>query len=127
MEQINQKNKINKISSYEDKIKDPKLKEIFLILKLSNLIKVNKINWNGEIEENIKQEIKESLQDKIKDLNDTFSELRREGKDLGVLNFRLMILPLKLKIFFSTYDKKDLENLLMKINNIENEIKKYKK
>ncbi len=127
MEQVNQKNKINKTSSYEDKIKDARLKEIFLILKSRNLVKVNKINWNGEIEENIKQEIKESLQDKIKDLNDKFSELRRAGKDLGVLNFKLMILPLKIKIFFSTYDKKDLENLLMRINEIENEIEKYQK
>jgi len=35
-------------------------------------------------------------------------------------------LPLKLKVFLATYEKKDLENILNRIDEIDKEIKKYK-
>ena len=70
--------------------------------------------------------MKDSLQNKIQDLNETFSELRKRGIDLSIFNFKLVILPLKLKVFLATYEKKDLENILNRIDEIDKEIKKYK-
>ena len=119
------KTKANK-EDYLDKVKNPKLKEMALILESKGVMKVKKINSEADAEEIIKQEMKDSLQNKIQDLNETFSELRKRGIDLSIFNFKLVILPLKLKVFLATYEKKDLENILNRIDEIDKEIKKYK-
>ena len=119
------KTKANK-EDYLDKVKNPKLKEMALILESKGIMKVKKINSETDAEEIIKQEMKDSLQNKIQDLNETFSELRKRGIDLSIFNFKLVILPLKLKVFLATYEKKDLENILKRIDEIDKEIKKYK-
>ncbi|MBP6857309.1 hypothetical protein KBC25_02695 [Candidatus Pacearchaeota archaeon] len=119
------KTKANK-EDYLDKVKNPRLKEMALILESKGIMKVKKINSETDAEEIIKQEMKDSLQNKIQDLNETFSELRKRGIDLSIFNFKLVILPLKLKVFLATYEKKDLENILNRIDEIDKEIKKYK-
>ena len=119
------KTKANK-EDYLDKVKNPRLKEMALILESKGVMKVKKINSEADAEEIIKQEMKDSLQNKIQDLNETFSELRKRGIDLSIFNFKLVILPLKLKVFLATYEKKDLENILNRIDEIDKEIKKYK-
>lgn len=123
MEKKIQKNKINE-AGYLDRIKNPHLKEIFLILTSNKMLNPTKIKWNEDIESNLKQEVKEIFKDKIQEINDRFSEIRKSGKDLGVLNFKLMMLPLKFKVFLSSYEKKDLENLLKRIHEIEEDINK---
>lgn len=107
-----------------DKIKElPKnIKEVLMLLIKENIIEVNKINKKGDFEKNIQQQIEESFKDKLQYINEEFSELRKGGKDLGILNFKLMIIPLKIKVFLSTYEKKDAENLLSRIKEIEKEI-----
>jgi hypothetical protein len=122
MQTKNQKSKASEDSSQIDQIKDINLKEILLLFISRKIINPNKINWKGDFERNLKQQIEESIKDKYKDINEIFSELRRSGKDLGVLNFKLMIIPLKIKIFLSTYEKKDAENLLKRMQDIEEEI-----
>ena len=124
MEQKIVKNKTSRGTPSTDKINDPHLKEVFSILSSKNIIDPKKINLRGDAESNIRQQIKDSLNDKNQNLNETFSELRKSGKDLGVLNFKLMMLPLKIKMFLSTYEKKDLENLIIRIEEIETEINK---
>jgi hypothetical protein len=127
MQTKNQKIKASEDISQVENIKDVALKESLLFLISEKIIDKNKINWKGDFERNIKQQIEESIKDKYRDLNEKFSEIRRSGKDLGVLNFKLMIIPLKIKIFLSTYEKKDAENLIKRIQEIENELKPIKK
>lgn len=127
MDQKIQKNETNKETSLINKINNPELKEILLILTSNKIINLGKINPKGDIEENTKQGIKESLTDKFGGINEIFSELRKSGKDLGVLNFKLIMLSLKIKMFLSTYEKKDLENLLKRMQEIEAEINKLNK
>jgi hypothetical protein len=122
-----QKNKISEDISETEKIKDIHLKESLLFLISKKIINPNKINWKGDFEVNIKQEMGESIKEKYKDINEKFSEIRKSGKDLGVLNFKLMIIPLKIKIFLSTYEKKDAENILKRMQDIEDEINSIKK
>jgi|WetSurMetagenome_2_1015567.scaffolds.fasta_scaffold172530_2 hypothetical protein len=110
-----------------EKIKDIHLKESLLFLISKKIINPNKINWIGDFEANVKQEMVDSIKDKYKDMNDISSELRKSGKDLGVLNFKLMMIPLKIKIFTATYEKKDAENIIKRIEEIESEIKSIKK
>jgi hypothetical protein len=121
-----QQNKPSKIDSLIEKIKDEHLKDILILLISKEIINPKKINWAGDFESNIKQEIEESVKEKYHDINDKFSELRKSGKDLGVLNFKLMIVPLKIKILLATYEKKDAENFIKRIEEIEKEINSIK-
>lgn len=104
-------------------------KPIIAIAKdlISNRIMNPKTKLDNETEEGIKQKIREAVNEKYHDMSDTFSELRKSGKDLGVLNYKLMMIPLKIKMFFSTYTKKDLDILVKKIKEIDDEIGKLKK
>jgi hypothetical protein len=126
MEKKFQKSKNDSNFSSIEKIENPILKESLLYLISEKIVNKNKINWKGDFEKNVKQEIQESIDEKYKDINEKFSELRRSGNDLGVLNFKLMIIPLKIKIFLSTYEKKDAEIIIMRIKEIENEINSIK-
>jgi hypothetical protein len=87
----------------------------------------SKIDLDNETDEGIRQKVFEAVRDKHHDLSDLFSELRKSGKDLGVLNYKLMMVPLKIKMFLSTYEKKDLDILVKKIKEIDDELKKVKK
>jgi hypothetical protein len=120
--------KINESSSFTEKIKIlPKnIKEVLFFLISEKIINPNKIKLSGDLEGNVKQVIEDSIKEKYLDINERFSELRKSGKDLGVLNFKLMLIPLKIKIFLSTYEKKDIEILLMRIKDIEKEISSTK-
>jgi hypothetical protein len=112
----------------EDILKDisKNVREIFLLFISENLIDLKKIEFKGDLESNIKQKIEDAIKDRYQNMNETFSELRKSGVDLGVLNFKLVMIPLKIKVFLATYEKKDAENVINRIKDIENEINKIK-
>jgi hypothetical protein len=122
------KKSISKVISFEEKIKEvPKnVKEVLLFLISEKAVNKEKIKLIGNLEENIKQEIEESIKERYQNINEKFSEIRKKGNDLGVLNFRLMAIPLKIKVFLSTYEKKDAENVMKRIKDIEKEISSIK-
>lgn len=103
------------------------LKDVLSFLVSEKFLDFNKIPKRGNLEENIKQKIEDSFKEKYQTINGEFSELRKSGKDLGVLNFKLIMLPLKIKVFLSTYEKKDAENVLRRMQEIEKEIGLIKK
>jgi hypothetical protein len=122
-----QTKKISEVTPSIESIKDLPLKESLLFLISKKIIDPKKLNWKGEYERNIKQGIEETIKEKYKDINYRFSEIRKGGKDLGVLNFKLMMIPLKIKIFIATYEKKDAENVIKRMEEIESEINSIKK
>lgn len=128
MEKKNNSMKSIKKESIEDKLKNiqKNLREIFLFFISENIIDSKKIELVGDIESSIKQKIEDSAKDKYQNLNEQFSELRKSGNDLGVLNFKLMMIPLKIKVLLATYDKKDAENLIKRLKEIENELNQIK-
>lgn len=128
MEKKNNSMKSIKKESIEDKLKNiqKNLREIFLLFISENMIDSKKIELVGDIESSIKQKIEDSAKDKYQNLNEKFSELRKSGTDLGVLNFKLMMIPLKIKVLLATYDKKDAENLIKRLKEIESELNRIK-
>lgn len=102
------------------------MRNVFLYLVSEKIIDIKKIEFKGNSENYVKQKIEDSINEKYQILNERFSELRKSGVDLGVLNFKLITVSLKIKIFFATYDKKDAENLINRIKEIEKEINKLK-
>jgi hypothetical protein len=126
MQKKTTENKTNNESLIQN-IKDVNLKETLAFLISNNIIDTKKINLSGDFEVNLKKDIEESIKDKYHDINEQFSELRKSGKDLGVLNFKLMAIPLKIKVFLATYEKKDAENVIKRFQEIAKEINSIKK
>lgn len=125
MQQKNQKNPKENNSYLLDSM-DNKLKETALFLSSKKYIDL-KITNREDIEEGTKKMIEESIKDKFHSLDELFSELRKKGKDLGVLNYKLMIIPLKMKVFLATFEKKDAENLINRFEEIQKELNTIKK
>jgi len=112
-------------SKNEDyKIEDEKLKETIEFVKSKNLVKLNpRIKFENYIEaENyFKEELGNFLNDKYNDIHEKVSEIRKEGKEATVITFKLMMIPLKIKIFLATCEKKDFEKVLNMIEEVKNE------
>jgi len=128
MERKNNTIKKTKKENIEEKIKDltENIREILFLFISENFIDLKKVELQGDLESNIRQKIEDSIKDKYQNLNENFSEMRKAGTDMGVLNFKLMMVPLKIKVFLATYNKKDAENVIARIKEIENEIGKIK-
>lgn len=110
-----------------NKIEDEKLKETLNFVKSNNLIRLNpKINFENtsEAEDYFREELGNFLNEKYNDVHEKVSEIRKEGKEATVITFKLMMIPLKIKMFLATCGKKDFEKVLKIISEIEKEIPK---
>lgn len=116
-------NPLKKQTPVLDKIRDEKLRETLILLKTSTNIKINydtKLEDPQELEEYFKEELEGYLNEKYRDVHEKVSELREKGRDMVVWTFKLMQIPLKIKVFLSTGDKKDFNNVTGKMNEINN-------
>jgi hypothetical protein len=105
------------------KIEDEQLKETLNFVKSKSLIKFNisiKFEDYKEAEKYFKEELGNFLNDKYNDIHEKVSEIRKQGQEATVITFKLMMIPLKIKMFLATCEKKDFEKVL----NIIEEIKK---
>lgn len=118
-------NNMSNLNKEEYKIVDEKLKETLEFAKKNNLINLNtkiKFDNNLEAENYFKEELGNFLTDKYNDIHEQVSEIRKEGKEATVITFKLMMIPLKIKVFLATCEKKDFEKVL----NMIDEVKKAK-
>ncbi len=123
------KNKVPANISSIERMQDSKIKETARLVKQIG-IKINynpKINNPREIEEYFLEEIGNYLNEKYNDIKERVSELIKFGYDGNVWVFKLMIIPLKIKIFLSTGDKKDFNNVTKRLNEILKEIIEFEK
>jgi hypothetical protein len=121
-------NALNEPIKGMDKIYDEKLKETINFVKSKNLIKLNSnINFEDykEAENYFKEELGAFLNGKYSEVHEKVSEIRKIGREATVLTFKLMMIPLKIKIFLATCEKKDFEKVLNMISEIEREISKW--
>ncbi len=121
--------KPNEIKNLRGKIENEDLKETLIYLETNKIYKTpqnNQLKDSKEIEEFLSQEILDLLNAKYKELGEKISELRKKGKDATVWNFQLMMIPLKLKVFSATLNKKDLVVILKRLNDIEKSLPKPK-
>lgn len=107
-----------------EKIENQKIRETVQLVKKMGI----KINYNinltrsKEIEEYFIGEIGNYLNEKYNEVHERVSELRKFGYDGTVWGFKLMVVPLKIKIFLSTGDKKDFNNVTRKLNEVLQEV-----
>jgi hypothetical protein len=118
---VQKSNSTKNASSIFDKIQDQKLRETLILIKNSTNIKLNynnNLKDPKEIEDYFREEIETYLNERYNEIHEKVSELREKGHDMMVWTFKLMAIPLKIKVFVSTGDKKDFNLVTAKINEI---------
>lgn len=122
--QTSQVQRIPQSSPIIEKISDPVLKETVISTKQMG-IKINyapKLQNSYEIEEYFKEEIGSYLNEQYNEVHERVSELIKSGYDGKVWSFKLMFIPLKIKIFLSTGNRKDFNNVTKRLNEILKEV-----
>jgi hypothetical protein len=112
-------------------IDDSNLAEVVKIFDKRKLIKFNDkdiiLETKKDVEEFVKQKIFEYLENKQNMLYEKISELRKKGADTKDIEFQLMSLPLKIKVFKATLKNKDSDKILEMIKIIDKQIKNLEK
>ncbi len=108
-------------------IKNEKLSIAFNLLKNKGLkIKENRLLKKGEEEqvEILEEAIVDFLQDLFENLANEIKKKRKKGHDLFIQELRKNILFSKLKIAISTFEKRDLEKFIERLEKLKIEIEK---
>ena len=96
-------------------IEDKKLIESILYLKQNKLLKESKSTIKfetvKEAEDEAKEDVMTTIKEKMNFLKQDISELQKAGYALHLEGIKLLEIPLKQKIWLSTCNKKDLENI----------------
>lgn len=79
-----------------------------------------------ELREDIIKDILSFLKDWYDEVYSLIHECRKKGKEVEDINFILMSIPLKIKIFKSSLNKKDFEVIFNKLVKVETELQKFK-
>ncbi len=78
----------------------------------------------GELEDLIKQEFLQLLENKAISLKQKISDLRKQGKDVLMMDLQLMSVPLKIKVLEVNFTKKEFNKTVDMIEKAEKEINK---
>ena len=109
-------------------IKDENLLSILREFKEKDLIKFQEGshgNTSEETEKYLREKILDYLKDKYESTKYQVSLLRRKGIDTKMIDFKLMSVPLKIKIFKSTSSKKDFDTLTGIFERINKDIQSH--
>jgi hypothetical protein len=83
--------------------------------------KVN-VGSGKELEEFVKQEMKEFFKNKLDNMKQKLTEFRKAGLDAHLETIDIMPIPLKVRLFISTCKKSDLEKLMKMVDSEEKAI-----
>jgi hypothetical protein len=112
-------------------IDDPHLTEVVKIFDERRLINFTDkditLETKKDVEEFVKQKIFEYLENRKNMLYEKVSELRKKGADTRDIDFEIMALPLKIRVFQATLRNRDSDKILEMIQNLNKGIKKLEK
>jgi hypothetical protein len=116
-----------------EKVNDKEISSILEYLKSENISTLYKLILNRTFESMedflkfLLQELVIFLKDEYNNLKTKISELRKGGEDVDDPSLRLMSVPLKIRIFESSFLKKDFDNVIRLIEGVKIELKTYDK
>jgi len=125
---------IIKITNFEQLLKmvnDKKVAEILQYLKKKDYIFIKKriLNRNFESEKEFNQFLREEVANFLKgwhdDLKGRTSDLRKSGKDIGTMGFKLMSIPLKIRLFEASFYKKDFDKVVTMLEKMQESLENY--
>ncbi len=112
--------KENEIEAFIEhyKLKKPNPKEN----RISAMI--HRAKTPSELLDIVKSESANHLKERYDDLKKLISEKRKKGKDVYVPDIKLMSVPLKIKIYLATMEKKDFYKVKKMLDDIQAELEK---
>jgi len=137
---IHRKKRKRKLESKKIRAGNKRLEEIFNALKnkelkdiLNYLNKIypleklssRKFDSEEELAKFLKERSVDFLHGRHHELKEEMSKLRKEGRDVNDVDLRLMSIPLKIKLFEVSLNKKDFYKVINLIEKVEKELKKY--
>lgn len=113
-------------------------KDIILMLKANSSMKIgfktsdmstilSRAKSKTELIDLVKEGILNNLKEKLDEIKSQISELRKKGLDVKEEELIVLKVPPKIRIFESTFDKKDLEQTKKILNNLEESLKEKRK
>ncbi|MCK5450087.1 hypothetical protein KAI32_04420 [Candidatus Pacearchaeota archaeon] len=111
-------------------IEDKNLIESTIFLKSKNILKPSeskiKFETVKEAEDSMKEDIVGAINEKTNELKQEVSEMQKKGNDLILEKIKSLQIPLKLKVWLATTNKKDLEIILNIFSSIEKTLEPIK-
>ncbi len=112
-------------------IQNRNLIESILYLKQNNLLPESKstikFETTKEAEDSKKEEVLDVIKEKINITKQDITDLQKAGYNLHLETIKLIVIPLKIKIWLSTLTKKDLENIFKILQIVDTTIAPLKK
>lgn len=125
--------KIDDLNSLSKKLNDKDMVYVLDYLKKENYSLIEKLflgktfDSENEFIEYLKEEIARFLESEVNLLKNRLSDLRKKGIDVSELTLKVMSIPLKIKIFSASFNKKDFDRVVFMINKMDSEIKEIEK
>ena len=117
--------KISNESDIMKNLENPKLKKLFGILKLKNIVlfkEIDKLFQNKrEFEEFLIEKTMDYLKERYEALKTDLSKLRKKGASVKILEIEILSITPKIKMFKATLDDKDFERVLNIFEKLEKE------
>jgi len=120
----------NQEQKNEKTVEDKKLIESLFFIKEKGLQKEKpkiKFQTVKEAENSAIEDISGIINEKINSIKQDISELQKKGNDLGIEGLKLLQVPLKLKVWESSREKKDLEKVFSIIEEVIYKVNPVKK
>lgn len=125
-EEVQEKIAFQNIKEASSKIDNPGLKDLVSYLQDSNLMKFSEkkivLGSKKEVEDYIKQEIIDFFKARLDSLKEKASELRKSGKDTKMTEMELILLKSKIRVFSSSFTRRDLDKLENLFKSVEENI-----
>jgi hypothetical protein len=121
--------RIDKLEDIAKHLNDSNMEHILDYLKNENYAILQQFligkTFNSEKEfiNYLKEEIIRFLNSEVNLLKDSISRLRKKGADVGELSFKVMSVPLKIKLFEASFETKDFDRVVLLLKQLEEEIK----
>lgn len=107
-----------KIESFIEHYKKTKLKEKSVVSRI-----LHKVISKEELSISLQQEIINHLKDRYDNISSKISEERKKGRDIYFEWIKSMSIPLKIKLYSATFDKKDYYKVIKILDELENSLK----
>lgn len=121
--------KVDDLNSLSKKLKSKDLAHVLEYLKKEDYSLIERLfigktfNSENEFMRYLKEEIVRFLESEAGLLRERVSALRKNGLDMNDMGYKVMSIPLKIKLFSATFNRNDFDKVILMIDKIDGELK----
>jgi len=123
--------KVDDLSSLSKKLGNRDIAHVLEYLKKENYSLIEKLfvgktfDSEDEFMRYLQEEIVRFLESEVGLLKERISGLRKKGLDVSDIDYRVMSVPLKIKLFSASFNRNDFDKVVLMIDKIDEELKKF--